>query len=234
MTVTACSQGLDTELIVLLTSETSDLTVTQNSFKGNIIGCHLIQINVKAAVGWTRPWNFTVECKMWFPWKPICRERTALKQLQTSLPDQHECFYESVFIGHGRKKKQQPAGQSKNWLSCPLTCQPCDNDCPEAFRLMTHTGAVGSVGAVCFCQRLTSQMCTCEQQTSEFFKALLCPGSTAWTSRQPWHVLLTLWEMFKSFQGLRSYTRGLAESSWTLWWLKSLWIMVINDFQSPS
>lgn len=105
--VSACSQGLDIQLIVLLTPENSDLTLTQNSIKGNIIGCHLIRINVKAGVCSTCPWD---SCKMWFPWKPIRSVRHSVqKQLQTSVPGQHECFNEFVFIGRGLKNNNRPA-----------------------------------------------------------------------------------------------------------------------------
>lgn len=181
----ACSQGLDIQLIVLLTSETSDPSVTHNPTKGNIIGCHLIRINV----------NFTVQCKMWFPWKTHLRcengaETAPDGSAKSTWMFQWICFH----WARTKKKKQQPTGQRKNWLSCPQTwtCQPCDSDCAKASsRLKRHTGAVGSAGAVCFCQGWQARRAPVSGASLNFSKRCCLLSAQLVALRQPWRASLT-------------------------------------------
>lgn len=114
----ACSQGLDIQLIVLLTSETSDPSVTHNPTKGNIIGCHLIRINVKAPVRWTRPWNFTVQCKMWFPWKTHLRCENGAE----TAPDgsaKSTWMFQWICFHWARTKKKNNNRRAKGKIGCP-------------------------------------------------------------------------------------------------------------------
>lgn len=200
----ACSQGLDIQLIVLLTSETSDPPVTYNPTKGNIIGCHLIRINVKAPVRWTRPWNFTVRCKMWFPWKTHLRcengaETAPDGSAKSAWMFQWICFHWARTKTKQNKKKQ-PTGQRKNWLSRPQTwtCQPCDSDCAKASsRLKRHTGAVGSAGAVCFRQGWQARRAPVSGASLNFSKRCCLLSAQLVALHQPWRASLTL-KVFRS------------------------------------
>lgn len=177
----ACSQGLDIQLIVLLTSETSDPPVTHNPTKGNIIGCHLIRINVKAPVRWTRPWNFTVRCKMWFPWKTHLRCENGAETAPDGSAKSAWMFQWICFHWARTKTKQN------KWPTEKLAVPPSNMNMPAVWQWLCKSIIQVEEAHRCrwlswrcvFPSGLTSQTCTCERRKSEFFKALLSPVGTA-------------------------------------------------------
>lgn len=126
------------------------LSVTHNPTKGNIIGCHLIRINVKASVRWTRPWNSTVRCKMWFLWKTHLRGGNGAETAPGGSA-KSTWMFRWICFHWAQTKKKKMAGPTEKLGALPSNMNMPDSDCVKASsRLKTHTGAAGSAGAVCF------------------------------------------------------------------------------------